>query len=264
MVKEIYNEDCEVTLQRLQDNSIDVVLTSPPYNINSDTFDNDSNVYDEFIDNMTKEEYIAWILRLFTAFDRVLKPNGVVIWNAGYGNNVGANGAGVLWEYIAEIIHNTPFTVADKIIWKKNSAIPINTTNKLTRICEDIFIFSRKSEIRSFHINKKHLYKSKHGNNISAIIHNFIAAPNNDESCPLNKATYSSTLCEKLLSIYAPINEDTVVYDPFMGTGTTAVACTSLGIGYVGSELSSEQCKWAENRLKGVKGTVAIAKNVLF
>lgn len=75
-----------------------------------------------------------------------------------------------------------------------------------------------------------------------------IEAKNNDEVCPYNKATYSSDLCTKLLKIYAP--KGALVYDPFMGSGTTAVACEKMELMSRGSEISKNQCEWAINRLK--------------
>ena len=80
----------------------------------------------------------------------------------------------------------------------------------------------------------------------------FIEAKNNDGSCPYNKATFSSELCEKLLSLYGRANG--WVYDPFMGTGTTAVACKKMGLNCIGSEISENQCEWAKNRIEGMKG----------
>ena len=82
---------------------------------------------------------------------------------------------------------------------------------------------------------------------------NYIEAKNNDESNPYNKATFSTELCKKLLEIYE--NNDmksngVTVYDPFMGTGTTAVACESLGYDCYGSEISENQVKWAMDRLE--------------
>ena len=62
-----------------------------------------------------------------------------------------------------------------------------------------------------------------------------------------NKATFSSELCEKLLSIYA--KPGSVVYDPFMGSGTTAVACMKMGFDCIGSEISAAHCEYARNRL---------------
>lgn len=82
-------------------------------------------------------------------------------------------------------------------------------------------------------------------------IFNFIEAKNNDGPCPYNKATYSSELCHKLLDIYAMPNA--LVYDPFIGSGTTAVACKERGLNCIGSEISYQQCMWAENRLETIQ-----------
>lgn len=83
-------------------------------------------------------------------------------------------------------------------------------------------------------------------------IYNLIEAPNNDGSCNLNKATYSSELCEQLLYIYAKPNS--IIYDTFMGTGTTAIACEKFNpntdMMCIGSELSTTQVEYSKNRLK--------------
>ena len=54
-------------------------------------------------------------------------------------------------------------------------------------------------------------------------------------------------MCEKILSIYSKKGD--LIYDPFMGTGTTSIACIKYGNDYIGSEISSNQCEFAENRI---------------
>jgi site-specific DNA-methyltransferase (adenine-specific)/modification methylase len=260
MIK-IYNENCEDTLSKLEENSIDVVLTSPPYNTTgySHTLDNSYDQfrmrtgsrpvarYDLFSDDMSIEEYNDFTVRLFNGFDRIVKPNGCVLYNIMYGT---ANTTGWL-EAMLSVVHSTQWTIKDIIIWKKLSATPNNVSpNSLTRVCEFVFVMCRKSEVATMHCNKNEVSESKSGQKIYENLFNFITAKNNDENCNLNKATYSSELCEKLLSLYAPVNG--TVYDPFMGTGTTAVACSRLGFNCYGSELSPKQCEWAQNRLSNM------------
>lgn len=120
--------------------------------------------------------------------------------------------------------------------------------NKLTRIWENIYVFVRDKESETFNCNKSIVSIRKTGQKSYSNIYNYIEAKNNDESCPYNKATYSSDLCTQLLNIYAP--ENAIVYDPFIGTGTTAIACLKLEINYIGSEISKRQCEWANNRIK--------------
>ena len=138
------------------------------------------------------------------------------------------------------------------MIWKKKTTLPITQKNKLSKLCEDVFIFARKDEWLDFNANKKYLKSFKTGQKYYAPIYNIIEANNNDELCPYNKATFSTDFVKKLLKIYALKNA--IVYDPFMGSGTTALACKQMGLSYVGSELSPNQCEWAENRIKNGKG----------
>ena len=256
-MNEIYNEDCLDTMRRMKENGVrcNIILTSPPYNTGRASTterkrDNHEARYDIHLDTMTPEQYCNWCVELFYNFDNILERNGVVAWNVSYGadKSWNENGIGLMWLSIADIIRYTNFTVADRIIWKKNSAIPItSSTNKLTRIVEDIFIFCRKSEIQTYQCNKQVSNISAKGQQFYAPIYNFIEAPNNDGSCKLNKATYSSKMCEKILNIYSHPGD--IVYDPFMGTGTTAVAVERLGLSYLGSELSAAQCEFAEERI---------------
>ena len=264
MLNQIYNEDCIETMKNMERNGVfcDVVLTSPPYNTGKAVKSNPDNMrncdvrYDVFVENKTDEEYIAWTLDLFANIDKILSPNGVVLYNLSYSSNRTSNAKGdqvtdLMWRVVAAICEKTGFTVADRIVWKKKSAIPNNrSANKLTRICEDIFVFCRKTEYLSFRANKQVVSISggkRAGQKNYEVIFNFVEAKNNDGSCPWNKATFSSELCEKLLSIYA--EEGTVVYDPFMGSGTTALACKNMGLSYIGSEISEKQCEWAEKRI---------------
>ena len=258
MIDKIYNEDCFETISRMRKDGFkfDILLTSPPYNTgrpsNSErSRNNNEGRYDVHIDNMSADDYCEWCVKLFNEIDTVLGKDGVVLWNVSYGNDTTVNkdSIGLMWLSIADIIRNTNFTVADRIIWKKKAALPNNVSkNKLTRICEDVFVFCRKDEIKTFNANKKVTSVSARGQLFYENIYNFVEAKNNDGSCKLNKATYSSELCEKLLSIYG--KEGNCVYDPFMGTGTTAIACKNLGMNYIGSEISNAQCEYAENRIR--------------
>jgi site-specific DNA-methyltransferase (adenine-specific) len=203
------------------------------------------------MDTMTQQEYINWTISLFNEFNDILAENGVILWNMSYGSDgtVNKEGVGLVWLVIADIIRNTNFMVADRIVWKKRNALPNNVSkNKLTRITEDVFVFCRKDEYKTFQCNKEVSQVAKTGQTFYKNIYNFIEAPNNDGPNKLNKATYSSDLCEQLLRIYGV--EGSVVYDPFIGTGTTAVACKRLGLDCFGSEISKEQVEFSLERLK--------------
>ena len=253
-LNKIYNENCFNTMERLCNNNkkVDVILTSPPYNTSRiGRKDRYSTRYIGFEDNKTDEEYISWTNKLFESFDKILKEDGCVLYNISYSSEK----PDLLWRVIGSIIEKTNFTTADCIIWKKKSALPNNVSkNKLTRIVEFVFVFCRKSELQTFECNKKvKSINPRTNQKYYENIFNFIEAPNNDGVCDLNKSTYSSELCEKLIGLYSKSGE--VVYDPFMGTGTTAIGCIKTGNNYVGSEISLEQVEYANNRICKFKNT---------
>lgn len=246
-INKIYNEDCLKTMERLHD--IDCVLTSPPYN--TDRPGNkygEALRYDGFNDCRSDKEYMDWTCDIFQGFDKILKPNGSVLYNLSYSSE----NVALMWKTINAVMERTPFTIADTIIWKKPSALPNNRTpNKLTRICEFVFVMCRKTEIGTFHCNKEVVSVVQGGTHDGQVNYknyfNFIEAPNNDENCPIHKATFSTMLCRKLMLLYT--REGDTIYDPFMGTGTTAVACHMEKRNWIGSELSAQYCEWAEHRL---------------
>ena len=245
---------------------VDLVLTSPPYATSRSTVKTNKAIesynrrYDICLDNMTDDEYRDWTVDIFNHFDKILSENGVILYNVSYGNE----NPNVMWLMLGDIITRTNFMIADHIVWKKNAALPNNVGNKLTRITENVFVICRKNEYKSFNINKKvKSIRKDTGQKYYENLYNFIEAPNNDGSCALNKATYSSELCLKLLNMYA--TENSTVFDPFMGTGTTGVACEKFcnndTMTCVGCELSSEQVAYSENRLKEYRNSL---KNMLF
>lgn len=244
----LINDDCFNTIKKMKKSAkmVDIILTSPPYNTSRPGRSDEYNGrYDEFSDKMSKNDYSKWTIDLFQHYDEILSKNGVVLYNLSYSSE---NTDGI-WLTISDVIRNTEFTIADTIIWKKSNAIPNNRSkNKLTRITEYIFVFVRKTEIKTFNSNKKVVSTiEKTGQNNYENIFNLIEAKNNDGSCKLNKATFSSDLVVSLLNIYA--NKNSVVYDSFMGTGTTAIGCIRFGCSFVGTELSYEQFKYSAKRV---------------
>jgi site-specific DNA-methyltransferase (adenine-specific)/modification methylase len=248
----IHNEDCLQTIENLHltggGGAVDCVLTSPPYNTSrkgATDLSTHQCRYEDYNDSMTDEEYIDWTIKLFNGFDSILKKDGSVLYNVSYSSE----NTWMLWNMIAEIQKQTAFTVADCIVWKKSAALPNNVSqNKLTRICEFVFVFCRKSEFATFKCYKSITSTRDTGQNMYENVFNFIEAPNNDEVCPIHKATYSTLLCRKLLVLYT--KEGDVVYDPFLGTGTTAIACHIEKRNWIGSEISKNYCEWARNRIK--------------
>lgn len=248
-LNKIYNEDCFDTMSRMDDGSIDIVLTSPPYNMTKRKGGYaDTGRYDVYQDWLTEDEYVEKSVSLFNEFNRIVKHNGLVIYNFSYS----IENPSLPYRLVADIVADTEWAVVDTIIWRKKSGLPFPANERrLSRIWEFVWVFARKSEVNTFKCNKKlKSISEKTGQKYYEVYYNIIEAKNNDTATSkLNQATYSTDLCLQLLNIYA--KDGYTIYDPFMGTGTTGNACKNgnLKLNYIGSEISAQQCEYAENRI---------------
>ena len=225
-VNKIYCEDCISTINRMIDDNfkVDMVITSPPYNTSAknNTKPRDENTdiskldhhfrYDGYNDCMSNDEYIDFIINVMCGIEKCLVKDGVIAFNISYG----ALNPSLLYEVIYNIINRTPLMVAEQIAWKKSSCMPVTTRNRLSRVVEPVFILVRKDEFDTFNC-----YKDKGRKNAYVSVFNYVSTPPNDESTNLNKATFSSKLVMFLANLYC--KDGGVIYDPFMGTGTTGV-----------------------------------------
>ena len=243
----LYNGDCVEVLEELAKQKIKInkVITSPPYNIIRPN--STDRGYDVYKDGMSNQEYCDWIVSIFKLYDKVLNKNGCVLFNLSYGTE----NTTIMNEVVVDILKFTNFTLADILVWKKSSATPNNvSSNKMTRICEFVYVFCRTDEFYTFTANKKKIKSRSTGQAIYENVFNFFEAPNNDYSSELNKATFSTNFVYELMDRYVLPSD--VVLDNFSGTGTTMLACLSRGIKGIGIELSEAQCEEAKDRLNGI------------
>lgn len=247
----IYNENCFLTMENMVSTNfkVDTILTSPPYNMTKRRGGYaDTGRYDVYDDWKSEDEYLQWTVELFNKFNMVLNPQRSIIYNFSYS----IENPSLPYKLIVEIEKNTIFRLVDTIIWKKRCGLPFPANGKrLSRNWEFVFIFTRKDEMNSYENNRKvKSIRENTGQKYYEATYNFVDAPNNDGKCPYNQATYSSELCTKLLDIYT--QDGWVVYDPFMGSGTTAVSCKKKGLGYIGSEISENQYNYAKERISNI------------
>lgn len=250
------NEDCLTTIDKIkeQGKKINLVITSPPYNKSRHSsqskkmkqMETYNSMYDGYDDTMDNEDYYNWQCNIINKIDEILSENGVILYNLSYSNE----NPDCMWGLIENIRHKTNFMIAEQITWLKKSALPQNVShNKLTRLTEYIFVLCRKSEYKTYITNKKVTKENSKGQKYYENIYNVIKAPNNDGPCNLNKATFSSNMVLELLKIYARPNS--IIYDPFMGTGTTGIGVEKYGNGCIciGSEISEKQVEYSKERL---------------
>ena len=195
---------------------------------------------------MSESDYLKWSAELFNRFDTVLNRNRAVLYNFSYS----IENPSMPSKLVVALEKSTPFRLIDTIIWRKKSGLPFPANrHRLSRNWENVFVFVRGDEMDTYENNRKvKSVSEKTGQSYYEVVYNFIEAKNNDGACKLNQATYSSELCLKLMDIYC--KDKWLVYDPFMGTGTTAVACIQKNVPFIGSEISPKQVEYAEKRLR--------------
>ena len=244
-MNKIYNEDCIITMNNLPKKFVDLVITSPPYNFTKRRGGPaDKGKYDVYKDWKSEEEYIKWTIDIFNGYDKVVKNNRVVLYNFSYS----VENPSLPYKIVSKIIDETNWTLSDTIFWKKSNAIPHPASyNRLNRIVEFVWVFVRKKELKTFKMFKDIVKVSKTGQKYYEVIDNYIEAKNNDGPNKLNKATFSTDLVKQLISMYGTEND--IVYDSFMGIGTTAFAAIEKKCNFIGSEISSEQCKLANKKI---------------
>ena len=166
-INKIYNEDCFITMSNMDDNFVDIVMTSPPYNMTSRKGGYaDSGRYDVYEDWMTESEYIDFTIKLFNNFNRVVKENGVVIYNFSYS----IENPSLPYKLVAEIVDQTEWCVADTIMWKKDCGLPFPANERrLSRNWEFVWIFVRKNEIDTFKCNIMTIHQSVPINGIASL-----------------------------------------------------------------------------------------------
>ena len=237
----IYNMDCIEGMKQIPDDSIDLIVTSPPYNIGID--------YDVYDDKKPWDEYYAWCEEWLKECYRVLKKDGGRICIDHY-ISLGTSKCRTsplstlycLMEKIGFKHHSiavwTDITLAKRTAWGSYlsaSAPYINAP--FEGILIDYKENWKKADKGTSSIDKDNFIKLTRGVwNIKT------------ETRGLTKANFSVDLPTKAINLLT--YEGDVVLDPFMGSGTTAVAAKLTNRHYIGFEVSSDYCKIAEERVE--------------
>jgi DNA modification methylase len=235
MLNKIHTENCLDTMSRMSDNYVDLVLTSPPY-------DNlrDYEGYEFDFQSIAKELF------------RVTK--NVLVWVVGDSTSKGSESGSSFRQ--ALYFMQLGFKLHDTMIYEKNSpAYPANRNgNRYTQIFEYMFVFS-KGEVPKQLIcdkpNKWAGYKDFSGK-LKNPVPDF--SPRNNiwkYTTSFNGVKHPAPFPEALAKdhVLSWSRPDEIVYDPFMGSGTTAKAAKELGRNYIGSEISENYVEIALKRI---------------
>lgn len=246
LLNTIIQGSCE-NMKDIPNNSLHLMITSPPYNVSKE-YDND----------LSLEEYLNLLKNCFAETYRVLVDGGRACINIA---NIGRKPYIPLSDYISKIMIEIGFNMRGEIIWNKSAGAGISTawgsfqsaSNPILRdVHEYILIFSKGNYKRERDKSEKEFRKD----NISK--DEFIEWTKsvwtmNPESAKRigHPAPFPEELPNRLIKLFSFTND--IVLDPFMGSGTTAIASIKNNRNFVGYEINEEYINLANNRIEKLK-----------
>ncbi|MBP5424034.1 MAG: site-specific DNA-methyltransferase [Paludibacteraceae bacterium] len=235
---DIRQGNCLDLIKDIEDNSIDLIVTSPPYNkgyyvgnhsvgANTISIKTSNIVYGDFKDNLEPEEYERQQRELLTECLRVIKPTGSIFYNH----------CDVLYK--KRTVHPKwvyDYPLHQIIVWDRNGTMKLETSYFLP-ITEYVF-WIQKGDGSPVKFNRQ-----------NAMFNSCIWKMQPDKA---NKFPAPFPIDLPLNCILTCTDEGDLVLDPYSGSGTTALACNQTGRNFIGFELNPDYVKMAEERSKNV------------
>jgi site-specific DNA-methyltransferase (adenine-specific) len=253
--------DCVAGMRKLPAESVDLVMTSPPYNIDI--------AYSKYADDLTRDKYLEWSLTWASEVKRVLKPDGSFFLN------VGASPSNPMLPHELVLKLRALFVLQNTIHWIKSITVkikkgdevsaghfkPINSQRFITDCHEYIFHLTKTGNVKLDRLAVGVEYSDK--SNIARWGH----TGGNDKRCRGNNwfipyetimsrdkerphpATFPVALAAQCINLHG-LQPEMVVLDPFLGIGSSALAARECDAGkFIGFEMDGQYLKEAKARL---------------
>lgn len=277
-INTLYNEDCLLTMSRMESESIDLTLTSPPYD--------DLRTYNKHISG-NKTEFNGYSFpfeQIAKELFRITKKGGVLVWVVGDATNKGSE-TGTSFRQ-ALFLKDCGFDLYDTMIYQKTGT-PFPQKTRYNQTFEYMFVFSKGKPNQFNPIMKKNAtagavrhsrkFRNTDGEMVAAfngkpineygienniwLIKNGMNKSTKDEVAFKHPAIFPEELALKHIITWTKEND--LVYDPFMGSGTTAKLAIQLGRNWIGSELDEGYSKICLERIENIQKDDSIMENII-
>lgn len=219
-------------MKQMPDASIDLIVTSPPYNLKNSTGNGMKdgrggrwknaaliNGYSNYDDNMPHDDYVKWQRECLAEMLRLIPDDGAIFYNHKWRVQAG------LLQDRSDIVSGFP--VRQIIIWKRKGGINFNAGYFLPTY-EVIYLIAKPN------------FKLAAKSNVRGDVWEFRQEVKN-----IHPAPFPLELIEQIISS----TNAKIVLDPFMGSGTTALAARNLNRNFIGIDISPEYCEMARRRM---------------
>ncbi len=267
----IFLGDSREVLKQFPDNSIDLIVTSPPY------ADQRRNTYG----GIKPEEYVDWFLPISEQLLRVLKPDGTFILNIKEKVVNGERSTYVLELILA--LRQQGWLWTEEFIWHKKNSFPGKWPNRFRDAWERLLQFNKQRKFKMFqeavmvpmgdwadkrlkNLSQTDLIRdnSKVGSGFGKRVANWLGRDMVYPTNVLHMATetrnknHSAVFPEKLPEWFIKLftREGDVVLDPFMGSGTTVIVAQKMGRRAIGIDIQPEYYQMVKNKLEKLKYTL--------
>lgn len=239
LVNRIFCKSSE-QMNELPDNSVHLMVTSPPYNVGKD--------YDE---DLTLGEYRGLLKRIFREVYRVLVTGGRACVNVA---NLGRKPYIPIHSFIIEDMHEIGFLMRGEILWNKGSSASPSTAwgswlkanNPVLRdIHEYILVFSKETYSLKNLTKKKSTITKEEFLEFTKSVWSFSAERASKQRHP---APFPVEFPYRTIQLYT--FEGDVVLDPFVGAGTTCIAALKSNRKYIGYDIEKKYCALAKSRIE--------------
>ena len=259
MIK-IINNDCLKEIPLLEDYSIDLVVTSPPYNVDLGNNKYHKNPYDLYNDNKDHQQYISWLKHIFQELYPKMSIGGRICINIGDGENGSIPTSSDIIQFMCHDLNYIPLT---HIIWNKSQvgnrtawgSFGSASCPSFPTPFEHILIFYRENKKLQRMVGETDLTKEEFIE-WSLALWNF--PPELNQQKFGHSAMFPEELPKRCIKMFSYIGN--TVLDPFNGAGTTAIVCKKLNRNYIGFEISKDYCTKSEERLKEIEERIEFNK----
>lgn len=239
-LNQIYNVDCIDGLKQLDDESIDLIITSPPYNKGINGKNNKGSKWNKTIDyngdinndSLPEEEYQQWQIDILNECFRVLKKDGSMFYN--HKNRIHSGNGEIISPY--KWLFQTNFKIRQEIIWDRGSTQNVNRRRYLPTT--ELIFWLTKSKTPIFDRLQDTVYKNE--------VWRFNCEKDNSHPAP-----YPIDLPDNIIHC-VKCNRRLTILDPFMGSGTTAIAAIKNDCDYIGFEKFQQYIDLSNERIKQV------------